>query len=106
MEMQQFEQWVQAYSKHHHQAPKVFVIGCSGLPHYLLAVEFKHHLEPVRQGDKPIHYVSLEGVREELMRLGVDKAFLRLHNTYDECCGNETLAESFCDIEMAVMSAH
>jgi hypothetical protein len=60
------------------------VIGCSDLSQYLLAVEYKHKLEPIKVDDEPIHFDSLELVKEELLRLGVERAYLRLHNAYDE----------------------
>lgn len=85
MKMMQLDKWIHGNHKDSYQPPKVFVIGCSDLSHYLLAVEYKHKLEPLRQGDEPVHFESIDKVKEELTRLGVERAYLRLHNTYDEC---------------------
>lgn len=84
MQKSQLDKWIHGYHKDSYQPPKVFVIGCSDLSQYLLAVEYKHKLEPVRVDDEPVHFDSLELVKEELLRLGVERAFLRLHNAYDE----------------------
>ncbi|MFM2588926.1 DUF6482 family protein [Vibrio sp. TBV020] len=84
MQKSQLDKWIHGYHKESYQPPKVFVIGCSDLSQYLLAVEYKHKLEPIKVDDEPIHFDSLELVKEELLRLGVERAYLRLHNAYDE----------------------
>jgi hypothetical protein len=57
-------------------------------------------LEPVKQDGEPLHFGSLDQVKEELLRLGFEKAYLRLHNAYDEF-GNEP-SQGYCDIELAL----
>ncbi|NMS24613.1 hypothetical protein HKB34_28910, partial [Vibrio parahaemolyticus] len=52
--------------------------------------------------EDPIHFGSLDLVKEELLRLGVDKAYLRLRNAYDECGTEE--AASYCDIELSLVT--
>ncbi|GEA51048.1 hypothetical protein VIN01S_18520 [Vibrio inusitatus NBRC 102082] len=84
------------------EVPKVFVIGCADLSTYQLAVEFKHKLEPIREDDKPMSFASLEIVKEELIRLGLNSAYLRLHNAYDECGAPED--KLYCDIELSLKS--
>ena len=85
MQRTQLDKWIHGSHKSSYVPPKVFVIGCSDLSQYLLAVEYKHRLEPLKINDEPIHFDSLDQVKEELNRLGVERAYLRLHNAYDEC---------------------
>ncbi|MFB9216578.1 DUF6482 family protein [Vibrio sinaloensis] len=100
MKMTQLDKWIHGYHKDSYQPPKVFVIGCSDLSHYLLAVEYKHKLEPLRVDDKPVHFESLERVKEELTRLGVERAYLRLHNAYDECGAGD--GPLYQDVELSL----
>ena len=100
MQKHQLDMWLHGEHKDSYQIPKVYVIGCSDISEYLLAVEYKHKLEPVKQDGEPLHFGSLDQVKEELLRLGFDKAYLRLHNAYDEF-GNEP-SQSYCDIELAL----
>ncbi|NOI15430.1 DUF6482 family protein [Vibrio hepatarius] len=85
MQKTQLDKWIHGSHKSSYEPPKVFVISCSDLSQYLLAVEYKHRLEPLKINDEPIHFDSLDQVKEELNRLGVERAYLRLHNAYDEC---------------------
>ncbi|MDN3610917.1 DUF6482 family protein [Vibrio ostreicida] len=102
MHKKQLDKWIHGYHKEGYQPPKIFVIGCSDLPHYLLAVEYKHKLEPIRQDNQPIHFESLDTVKEALCHLGVERAYLRLHNTYDECgIGDVPL---YHDVELSLTS--
>ncbi len=84
MRKTQLDKWIHSYHKDSYHPPKVFIIGCSDLQQYFVAVEYKHRLEPVKVDDAPVHFDSIERVKEELVRLGIEKAYLRLHNTYDE----------------------
>jgi hypothetical protein len=99
MQKAQLDRWIHGYHKDSYKSPKVFVIGCADISQYLLAVEYKHKLEPIKQDDEPVYFDSLERVKEELNKLGVERAYLRLHNAYDEC-GCEDEASRYCDIEL------
>lgn len=100
MKMTQLDKWMHAYHKHS-QSPKVFVIGCANLSQYLLAVEYKHKLEPIKVDDEPVHFDSLDQVKEELTRLGVERAYLRLHNAYDECGAGD--GPLYQDVELSLV---
>ncbi|GAA5647124.1 MULTISPECIES: DUF6482 family protein [Vibrio] len=100
MQRHQLDKWIHAPHKDSYQPPKVFVIGCSDLSQYLLAVEFKHRLEPIKQAGETLHFDSIEQVKEELIRLGVERAYLRLHNAYDECGSPD--GQCYCDIELSL----
>ncbi|NOH96764.1 DUF6482 family protein [Vibrio sp. 99-70-13A1] len=100
MQKHQLDMWLHGHHKESYQPPKVYVIGCSDVTEYLLAVEYKHKLEPVKKGGEPLHFGSLDQVKEELMRLGIEKAYLRLHNAYDEFGSAPT--QPYCDIELSL----
>ncbi len=100
MQKHQLDLWLHGHHKPSYQTPKIYVIGCADVSDYLLAVEYKHHLEPVKDGDDPMHFSSLELVKEELVKMGFDKAYLRLHNAYDEF-GSEGV-DPYCDIELSL----
>ena len=100
MHRKQLDKWIHGFHKKSYQPPKVFVISCSDLSQYLLAVEYKHKLEPICEDGEPVHYASLDQVKEELYRLDVERAYLRLHNSYDEF-GSEDVPR-YHDIELAV----
>ena len=95
MQKHQLDMWLHGHHKDSYKTPKVFVIGCSDVSDYLLAVEYKHQLEPIKDGEDPIHFGSLDLVKEELLRLGIDKA-------YDEF-GSDGAA-SYCDIELSLVT--
>ncbi|MEF1289160.1 DUF6482 family protein [Vibrio sp. M260118] len=100
MQKSQLDKWIHGQHKDSYQPPKVFVIGCADLSQYLLAVEYKHKVEPVKIDDEPMHFDSLELVKEELVRLGVERAYLRLHNAYDECGAGD--GPLYYDVEMSL----
>ncbi|MBA5763934.1 hypothetical protein H2O73_16340 [Vibrio sp. 404] len=100
MHRKQLDKWIHGFHKKSYQPPKVFVISCSDLSQYLLAVEYKNKLEPISVDGHPIHFASLEQVKEELHRLDVERAYLRLHNSYDEF-GVET-EPMYHDIELTL----
>ena len=102
MHRKQLDKWIHGFHKASYQPPKVFVISCSDLSRYLLAVEYKHKLEPVRVNNEPVHFDSLDQVKAELQRLGVERAYLRLHNTYDECGSSDGVF--YHDIEMSLLT--
>ncbi|MDR9830773.1 DUF6482 family protein [Vibrio sp. FNV 38] len=102
MHKRQLDKWLHGYHKETYRKPKIFVIGCADLAKYQLAVEYKHKLEPVTVDDQPVHYDSLELVKEDLTRLGFDKAYLRLHNAYDECGVESPIGYS--DIELSLVT--
>ncbi|WP_394248989.1 DUF6482 family protein [Vibrio profundi] len=100
MQKHQLDMWLHGHHKDSYIPPKVYVIGCSDVSEYLLAVEYKHKLEPVKEDGEPLHYNSLDKVKEELLRLGIKKAYLRLHNAYDEF--GESPVQPYCDIELSL----
>lgn len=70
MQKHQLDLWLHSKHHDHYVPPKMFVIGCSDANEYLLAIEYKHHLEPIKQGEELMHFSSLDLVKEELLKLG------------------------------------
>ena len=104
MQKIQLDHWLHAeYAQHADKQiqPKLYVISCEDLSDYLLAVEYKHKLEPIYKNGEPVHYSSLEQVKQDLSRLGVESVYLRLHNTDDEC-GSPEGAVPYHDIELSL----
>ena len=102
MQRKQLDKWIHGFHKKSYQPPKVFVISCSDLSQYLLAVEYKHKVEPISVAGEPIHFSSLAEVREELRRLDVKRAYLRLQNSYDEFGSTE--APRYSDQELTLIT--
>ncbi|MFB9135883.1 DUF6482 family protein [Vibrio olivae] len=103
MHKYQLTKWLRGEHKGDGQGPKVFLIGCSDLSSYLLAVEYKQRVEPVKQDSRPVHFTSLEQAKEALQSMGVGHAYLRLHNAYDECGSGQHVG--YCEIELP-LSTH
>ncbi|WP_428771252.1 DUF6482 family protein [Vibrio sp.] len=100
MQKRQLDKWLHGDHKDNYQSPKVYVIGCADLQQYMLAVEYKHKLEPIKQDGEPVHFDSLDSVKEELTRLGVERAYLRMHNAYDEFGSDEN--SGYADLEISL----
>ncbi|BCL71061.1 conserved hypothetical protein [Vibrio nigripulchritudo MADA3029] len=100
MQREQLNHWVHAKHIEQGKEPKIFVISCANLSSYLLAVEYKHKLEPIKGKNEPLHFDSLELVKAALHKMGVHTAYLRLHNVYDEC--GETGVAPYHDIELSI----
>jgi hypothetical protein len=102
MQKKQFDHWVHADIKDHHPIPKIFVISCAESTCYQLAVEYKHRLEPIMNDGEVMKFTSIELVKESLVKMGVDSAYLRLHNAYDEF--GPSPVDPFHDIKLSLVS--
>ncbi len=71
MQKHQLDMWLHGEHKDSfYQTPKVYVIGCSDISEYLLAVEYKHKLEPVKQDGEPLHFDPWSSEKRSCSRLG------------------------------------
>ncbi|SDH27066.1 hypothetical protein SAMN04488136_11278 [Vibrio xiamenensis] len=100
MHKYQLTKWLHGEHKDRHQSPKVYLIGCSDLSQYLLAVEYKQRLEPIKQGSRMVKYPSLTRAKQALSQMGVERAYLRLHNAYDECGAGQ--GNRYCEMALAL----
>jgi len=103
MQKIQLDHWLHADHSGKHLLPKLYVISCEDLSNYLLAVEYKHKLEPVHNDGELMHFSSLDQVKETLARLGVRSIYLRLHNTDDECSA-ASVSIPYHDIKMSLQT--
>ncbi|WP_375751252.1 DUF6482 family protein [Vibrio sp. HN007] len=101
MKMTQLDHWLHGDHRDNYVPPKIYVIGCEDMAEYLLAVEYKHKLEPIHKDGEPMQFSSLDMVKEELVRMGVDSVYLRLHNTDDEC-GSPQGSIPYHDIQLSI----
>ncbi len=103
MKKKQLDLWLLSHKSDPDNLPKVFVVGCADLSCYSLAVEYKHRLEPIKAEEGVVYFSSLEVVKQELKRLGLISAYLRLHNAYDEF-GSDEVCTLHQDIELLLAS--
>ncbi|MDG3088959.1 DUF6482 family protein [Vibrio hannami] len=101
MKMNQLDHWLHGHHRDSYAPPKIYVISCEDVSEYLLAVEYKHKLEPIHKDGEPMHFQSLDLVKEELVRMGVESVYLRLHNTDDEF-GAPQGTIPYHDIELSI----
>ncbi|CAH0526800.1 hypothetical protein [Vibrio hippocampi] len=100
MQKHQLDQWLRGEYKDSQQPPKVFVIGCADISHYLLAVEYKHKLEPILDNEHALEFDSIDSVKETLYTMGLQKAYLRLHRG-DRTDTSKSLSDYY-DIELSL----
>ncbi|KXF79701.1 DUF6482 family protein [Enterovibrio coralii] len=83
MKLKQLKNWIQS---HPDNVPHCFVMAHAGGAQYVVEVEVKHQLEPLKddKNDEVMHFDSVEQVSDKLRSVGVKKATLRLLDPYDE----------------------
>lgn len=101
MHKQQLDKWLHGTHKPGAELPKVYVIGCADATHYTVGVEVKHQMEPLMNGDEPMHFASLDAAKAELANLGLERAYLRMSCAYEEC-GFEG-GQKYSDIPLPLM---
>ncbi len=100
MQREQLNYWLNAKHTEQRKEPKIYVISCANLSSYLLSVEYKKKLEPIRRNQEILHFGSLKLVKEALHKMGVHTAYLRVNNVYDECGGSGIAP--YHDIELSI----
>jgi len=100
MQRKQLDKWVHGHHEDNYEPPKMYVIGCSDVSQYSLAVEYKNVVEPIKDKDEIMHFESIECAKDELHKLGIEHAYLRLYNTYDECGAGD--GPHYYDEEIAI----
>ncbi|ELR66201.1 hypothetical protein C942_00388 [Photobacterium marinum] len=82
MKLTQLKHWLKGS---HSQTPKCILTSYAGCSDYLMEVEFKHQLEPLKDdNDEMLHFQSIEQVKELLQPLGITSVTLRVIDPYDE----------------------
>ena len=82
MKLTQLKHWLKA---HDCKPPKCILTSYAGCSDYLLEVEFKHQLEPLKNdNDEMLHFQTIEQVKDLLRPLGITSVVLRVIDPYDE----------------------
>ncbi|WP_299018913.1 DUF6482 family protein [uncultured Photobacterium sp.] len=82
MKLTQLKHWLKAG---HGQVPKCILNSYAGCSDYLMEIEFKQQLEPLKNdNDEMMRFQSIEQVKELLHPLGITSVVLRVIDPYDE----------------------
>ncbi|MBD8512790.1 DUF6482 family protein [Photobacterium sp. WH77] len=82
MKLSQFRHWVKSPGE---EVPKCVLTSYAGRADYLMEVEYKHHLEPLKDDDdNMLHFQTMEQVRDFLRPLGIKSITLRTIDPHDE----------------------
>ncbi len=83
MKFKQLKNWIQSGPD---KMPHCYLVAHAGGTGYLVEVEVKNQLEPLRDDKKEevMQFESVEQVCKKLKKLGLKKATLRLLDPYDE----------------------
>lgn len=82
MKLSQLKHWLKADSG---KVPTCILTSYAGCSDYLMEVEFKNQLEPLKhENDEMIRFQSIEQVKELLRPLGITEVILRVTDPYDE----------------------
>ena len=83
MKFKQLKNWIQSNPK---KMPHCYLVAHAGGRGYLVEVEVKNQLEPLRDDKKEevMLFLNVEQVCKKLKKLGLKKAVLRLVDPYDE----------------------
>lgn len=99
MKLKQLKNWIQS---HPDNVPHCYVIAHAGGAQYVVEVETRHKLEPLKadHSGEVMHFDSMEQVSEQLRKVGVKKATLRLMDPYDEFGPADTSCKEDMDITL------
>ncbi|MGF1685573.1 DUF6482 family protein [Photobacterium japonica] len=82
MKLSQLKHWTQANTG---TLPHCIVTSYAGCADYLMEVEYKHHLEPLKNdAGEMVRFQTLDQVGELLRPLGITSVTLRVTDPYDE----------------------
>ncbi|KDM90473.1 DUF6482 family protein [Photobacterium galatheae] len=82
MKLSQFKHWVKSPGE---DVPKCVLTSYAGQADYLMEVEYRHQLEPLKDdNDNMLHFQNMEQVRDFLRPLGVKSITLRMIDPHDE----------------------
>lgn len=82
MKLSQLKHWLKA---HDGKTPKCILTSYAGCSDYLMEVEYKHQLEPLKDDhDEMLRFQSIEQVKDLLRPLGITSVVLRVIDPYDE----------------------
>ncbi|MGR5151206.1 DUF6482 family protein [Photobacterium swingsii] len=98
MQLTQFKHWLNSPEK---PQPKCVVTSHAGMADYLMEIEFKHQLVPLKDDtDSMLTFRNMEQVGELLKPLGIDSVTLRIIDPYDEFSADNQLSN--CKEDMTI----
>jgi hypothetical protein len=82
MKLSQLKHWLKSGEG---QVPKCVLTSYAGRSDYLMEIEYKHQLVPLKnEQDEMLHFLSIEQVKSLLRPLGITSIVLRVIDPYDE----------------------
>ncbi|GHA51051.1 DUF6482 family protein [Photobacterium aphoticum] len=100
MKLSQLKHWTQADTG---TLPHCIVTSYAGCADYLMEVEYKHHLELLKdEHDETMHFQTLEQVRDLLRPLGIAAVTLRVTDPYDEFSADGQISRCQQDMTIAL----
>lgn len=99
MKLKQLRQWIKSNPD---AQPQCYVVAHAGGTKYMVEIEVKHQLEPLRD-DKDgsvMHFDNVEQVGIKMKKLGILSGILRLMDPYDEVAVGEGSA---CSEDMRIV---
>lgn len=98
MKLTQLKHWLKSPQQ---PKPKCIVTSHAGMADYLMEIEFKHQLVPLKDdADGMLTFRNMEQVSELLKPLGIDTVTLRVIDPYDEFLPDNQL--SCCHQDMTI----
>lgn len=99
MKLSQFKHWTRSEQG---DMPRCILTSYAGCADYLMEVEYKNQLEPLKDdNDKMVTFQSIEQVRELLKPLGISSVTLRVTDPHDECMSTDGQSGS-CQQDMTI----
>lgn len=98
MKLSQLKHWLKVDDG---KVPKCIVTSYAGCSDYLMEVEFKHQLEPLKDdNDEMVRFQSIEQVKDLLRPLGITSVILRVTDPYDEFSPDGKMSD--CQEDMTI----
>ncbi|MGF1693451.1 DUF6482 family protein [Photobacterium kagoshimensis] len=99
MQLTQFKHWLKSPGK---PQPKCVVMSHAGMADYLMEIEFKHQLVPLKDdADGMLMFRNMEQIGDLLKPLGIDTVILRVIDPYDEFSPDNQLSR--CNEDMRII---
>ncbi|PSW18983.1 hypothetical protein C9I98_14130 [Photobacterium sanctipauli] len=100
MKLSQLKHWSKADNG---ALPKCILSSYAGCSDYLLEVEFKHKLEPLKDDtDNMIKFQSIEQAKDFLRPIGFTSVILRVTDPYDEFSPDGQLSNCREDMTISI----
>lgn len=100
MKLSQLKHWLKSG---HGAVPKCIITSYASCSDYLMEVEYKHHLEPLKDDhDEMLRFQSIEQIKEFLRPLGITSVVLRVIDPYDEFSTDGQVSQCREDMQISL----